>query len=110
MRQQILTKQGVTLTPLKGEMYAGLLATRNVFERHGETLVVTSTTDGQHKKGSLHYIGLAADIRTRALCSLSPRELHGELVEHLARLDERFQVVLETTHIHIEYDRRLNHG
>ena len=29
--------------------------------------IITSTTDGKHKKGSLHYLGLAVDLRTKDL-------------------------------------------
>ena len=35
-----------------------------VYEAHGENeLVVTSGTEGTHSPGSLHYVGLAVDLR-----------------------------------------------
>lgn len=68
---------------------------------------VTSLMDGDHSENSLHYVGRAADIRTWAdevgtqmedyvkqtLCNAIQRELGKD-----------YDVVVETTHIHMEYD------
>ena len=67
----------------------------------GRKAVITSGRDGKHKTNSLHYAGKAIDIRTR--------DLKKSLVQKLARalrskLGGKFDVVVETDHIHIEFD------
>lgn len=63
--------------------------------------VVTSVCDGRHMKNSKHYEGMATDVRSK---NLSSEE--GEMVCQYLRkiLGRDFDVVIETTHIHIEYD------
>jgi len=63
--------------------------------------VVTSAFDGQHKPGSLHYVGRALDFRIWDV----PSEERADLAAHIRdRLGPDFDVVLEANHIHIEYD------
>jgi conjugal transfer mating pair stabilization protein TraG len=64
-------------------------------------IVITSGTDGQHMKGSKHPLGDALDIRRS---NLTDPELFMSRVQ--ARLGPDYQLVLERTHIHIEYDPR----
>lgn len=66
----------------------------------GRGAIVTSTTDGQHINGSLHYQGLAVDIRTRDLSSSTKDALGLQLRIALNLLCD---VVVENDHIHIEY-------
>lgn len=67
----------------------------------GRGAIITSGTDGQHMKGSLHYVGRAADLRSNDLATSQK----SRLVEALrARLGRDFDVVPEPTHIHVEYD------
>ena len=70
-----------------------------VYQAHGENeLVVTSGTEGTHSPGSLHYLGLAVDLRLpddRANCLAIRNELAN-------RLGADFDVVLEANHFHIE--------
>lgn len=66
------------------------------------TMVVTSLVDGQHKQGSLHYVGRAADIRTHDFTEPEKQRVFQAL---RLLLDKRgFDVVLESDHIHMEYD------
>ncbi len=69
--------------------------------------VITSANDSTHMNGSLHYKGLAIDIRTR--------DIHPELVTDLVKaiklrtngsvlLNTPYQVITEVDHIHIEFD------
>jgi len=69
-----------------------------VYREHGEELVVTSTYEGDHSAGSLHYADLAFDIR------LPKAKATTIALEIQQALGEDFDVVLEPTHIHIEYD------
>jgi len=65
-------------------------------------LTVTSMVDGQHKKGSLHYLGAAVDLRTS---DLSPDAARFWASEVMITLDPfGFDVILESDHLHIEFD------
>ena len=70
-----------------------------VYAGHGEDLYITAKRDGIHGEGSLHYEGLAFDIRY-------PQKVErGVIVAELrAALGSRFDVVAEGDHVHIEYD------
>jgi len=63
--------------------------------------IVTSTTDGKHKKGSKHYKGLAVDLRTRDLTDEQITSYFNALKLALIRLCD---VVKETDHIHVEFE------
>ena len=63
--------------------------------------VITSILDGTHGKHSLHYIGDAFDMRTFIY---SHSELSKIVQELTTQLGSNYDVVLESDHIHIEYD------
>jgi len=69
-------------------------------ESCGRTAIITSTTDGQHMRGSLHYQGLAVDLRTRDLPLYVQKCYYSCLKSALLKLCD---VVLESDHIHVEY-------
>ena len=94
-------KQGVKLTGLRAEMVMALMIaqeTARIYNQHYR-LTVTSLTDGTHSKGSLHYVGLAADIRVSDM----PFEVLKYVDSLKLALKENYDVVYEKTHIHIEY-------
>jgi hypothetical protein len=91
-------KPGVNLNGLRSEMVVALLIADGVFGKHG--VIVTSATDGKHGRGSLHYVGLAVDLRTRHLPQGVAAHLKGKLAEALG---PQYDVVLEKTHLHVEY-------
>ena len=96
-------KEGVLVVTPKLELIDGLLTCAEVYYDLGYTLVITEIAGGVHMKGSLHYEGLAADLRT----SMVPRERLPSLVAALRRkLPRYWDVVLEKDHIHVEYDTR----
>ena len=64
-------------------------------------IVVTSLLDGVHSSKSLHYKGLAFDMRTHIYTQYEISKLMGYL-KHM--LGSNYDVVLEKDHIHIEYD------
>lgn len=75
-----------------------------------EVLVVTSLHDSRHSATSLHY-GAAGDVRCRA-ADLRTRNLEPEDQELAVGrlrtlLGTAYDVVLESDHIHIEYDPDL---
>ena len=92
-------KHNVSLLGMKPEIVVGMMAAQEVCRELGVDLILTSVTDGKHSKGSRHYSGLAFDMRTRHM--KDPKDAHRRLSEALG---EQFDVVLESTHIHVEYD------
>lgn len=94
-------KDGVTLA-LRPQMAAALPIIEAVHKKLGiGEAWITSGTDGQHRHDSLHYVGLAVDLRIRGL----QMSRIVELAEALKRaLGKDFDVVIEATHIHVEFD------
>jgi len=95
-------KPGVKLFGLKTEILAAIAVAESVYTHYGVPCVVTSVTEGEHSPGSRHYIGQAIDIRTRNV----PNEamLSKIVVSIKDALTDEYDVVLETTHLHIEVD------
>lgn len=62
---------------------------------------LTSGSEGKHSAGSLHYAGLAIDLR--------PPETNRDkiLVNLRLRLGDEFDVVDEGNHFHIEYQPKV---
>jgi hypothetical protein len=94
-------KSGVRIAGIKPELLFGLRVAETVYEVFGFPLIVTAVVDGVHKVGSKHYVGMAADLRISHLGnSIAP-----QIVAMLKSLiDQDFDIVLESDHIHLEYD------
>lgn len=60
-------------------------------------MVVTSGNDGHHMTNSLHYRGLAVDLRTRDFTDVFASLLR-------AYLGKDYDVVVERDHLHVELD------
>ena len=75
--------------------------TREVCKRDG---IITSARDGKHSGNSLHYDGKACDIRTRDLGHELTTKYAAALV---TALGADYDVVVESDHIHLEYDPKL---
>ncbi len=97
-------KPGVKIDKLQPQALLGIVVVNSIFEReHWPELVITAGNDSVHKKGSLHYVGQAFDIRTRDLIQNQVKEAY--LTEQIrGSLGVDFDVVLEKDHAHIEYD------
>jgi len=87
-------KQGVVgnLQPIARK---GLGKVADLYKGIGEDLFVTSLRDGNHSAGSLHYDGLAFDIR---------KHINQLLPSIKTSLGDNWDVVYESDHIHCEYD------
>jgi hypothetical protein len=85
-------KQGV-IGDLQTVAQKGLGRVAHAYEGHGKDLYVTSIRESNHSPGSLHYIGLAFDIRPG---------LDLDLIKTV--LGPQWDVVNESDHIHCEYD------
>ena len=94
----IKIKNGVTPRLL---IIAAALA--NISESLGVEYVITSGTDGKHMKGSKHYTGEALDVRTS---SLDNDEIDDVIDALRVKLGRNYDVLFETNHIHIEYDKK----
>lgn len=66
---------------------------------HGAT--ITSAIDGKHSRGSKHYSGNAFDVRTFELSDADREKARSMMAD---RMGEDFDVVLESDHIHVEFD------
>ena len=78
----------------------------SVFDRHGKEFTITSAIDGKHSRASKHYSGAAIDARTRHLLTSEADKI---TIDIKASLGADFDVVLETDHLHIEYDPKTSY-
>lgn len=99
-------KEGVS-GELQPVMDTALDAVKRVWAtRRLGTPVITSIQDGEHQAGSLHYLGLAFDVRLNDI----PAELHEPIRAEVAMLaGQAFDVVHEyhlqpRDHLHVEFD------
>jgi len=94
----MLLKAGVDISRLKREIRRALPKLDRIYRGLGEHLVITSTYEGTHSPGSLHYANDAVDTR------LPAREVKGTMAEIRRELGPDYDVVKEVNHIHIEWD------
>ena len=94
----MLVKAGVDISRLRRPIRKVLNKLDEIYRKYGYELVITSTYEGNHSPGSLHYANLAIDIR-------APKKDREKLYKEIKEvLSDDYDVVLERTHIHIEYD------
>jgi hypothetical protein len=98
----IRLKRGVRLRGMCPQILLVPQIAVSIWEKYGAPeLWITSGTDGRHSRGSYHHAGTAVDLRSRNL----PPENIGFVVDALrGALGDDFDVVRETTHIHVEYE------
>ena len=94
-------KKGVKLNGLGTEILIGIMVAKSVYDKYVVEFVITSATDSLHGYSSEHYKGDAVDIRTRDIPEDKRELVANEIREALGA---EFDVVLEKTHLHIEYD------
>ena len=94
-------KDDVNICGLQPETLFGILICKSVFEALNQPFCITSVCDGQHKEGSKHYDGFAFDLRIFSLRGIGSMEMRDRLQRALGG---QFDVVLEPTHIHVEFD------
>lgn len=97
-------KPGVIVQGISNEAMIGVLAAQAVYQRHDLDFVITSMLDGKHSSKSKHYRGDAVDIRTRHIQNAN---MKAQIVAEIKdALGQDYDVILESTHIHLEYDPR----
>jgi hypothetical protein len=95
-------KPGAKMSGLRPEILLAAICAERVFDAmtDGHDLCITEATGGKHGVGSLHYVGCAIDIRTRGI----PPGLLVRIRDMIAeKLGTEYDVVLESDHIHIEF-------
>lgn len=93
----------VILAGLDIRIRPALIEANRIWNNHGQELMITCGLNGVHSPGSLHYYGLAIDVRT-SYFGEQKQNVYNDLYDALKAIDERFDIVLHSTHIHIEYD------
>ena len=94
----MLLKAGVDISRLERNTRRSLTVVAILLAEFDLDLIITSTYDGNHMPGSLHYAHQAYDIRR-------PVDDYNKILTKIrSGLGNRFDVVLRKDHIHIEYD------
>jgi hypothetical protein len=102
-------KEGVIIGGIKKATIEAMSKVAIYFDwRYQEDVVITSVSDGKHKVGSKHYTGEAFDIRTWTTPYSGVQVTQGKknllCYDIQKMLGEDYDVIAESTHIHIEYD------
>lgn len=85
---------------IRPEIAVAITVAASVFAQHELGCIVTSVVDGKHGHGSLHYSGGACDLRTKH----APKQLIVGISRDIRiALGIDYDVVLEDTHIHVEF-------
>ena len=87
----------VNIEDLDPILKAALAEIEYVYAKFHTELVITSGKDGTHGNNSLHYEGKAVDLRTWNVLDALVKQLK-------VHLGPNYDVVLEDTHLHVEYD------
>lgn len=93
----MLLKLGVDFSRLSNDIRRALPVIEAEYQKIGLEAVVTSTFEGTHSPGSLHYGNNAVDLRL-------PTNGTAMITKLKEALGPKFDVVLEGDHIHVEYD------
>ena len=99
----LLLKPGVRVAGLRPEILFAIIAAERVCAEMGVDCVVTACVDGVHQAGSLHYCGLAVDLRNR---DFRPGDADKAVARLKQCLGTDYDVVLENDHIHVEFDQK----
>lgn len=99
-------KSGLKLAGIKPEILLGVMILQELFLENDSYMIITEFTGGQHGINSLHYKGLAVDIRTK---SLDPKAKDSILTFGKLRLGKNYDFILEDAgkeneHFHLEFD------
>jgi len=76
-----------------------LIVAEYEYRKQSAELVITSVFDGKHMRQSKHYRGQAVDLR---IWNLQDPKLAANQIQK--RVGPSYQVILESDHIHAEYD------
>lgn len=96
----IQIKHDVDLRGIQPQMAIAIAIAASVYAARGggSDLMITSGVEGTHMVGSLHYKGLAVDLRMPSANRTAVRDALADA------LGPQFDVILEADHVHLEYD------
>lgn len=94
-------KDGVKSTDIELVVLDGVITVALTYASLGYVPVITSKEDGKHMPTSLHYKKRAFDWRTNTVPAAERPALRTVVAKALGR---DWDVVLEPTHLHTEYD------
>ena len=94
-------KAGVRITGIQPEIVLAISIADSIYRSYREVLAVTSLLDGKHMRASLHYVGAAVDV------GIPVTDVSAVVLALRAALGENYDVVLETDHIHIEFQPKI---
>lgn len=105
----ISIKPGAKLSGMAPELSFVLMVLKDIFAELDAELIITEITGGKHSANSLHYQGLAADLRSKHLNSERKIAI---LMKAGQILGEHCDMILEfegqlNEHFHIEYQPKL---
>lgn len=100
-------KPGVDMNGVRPEILSACAKIHDLMEATGQ-FTITACLDGKHKQGSLHYKGLAVDIRSKHIAPDRKAKLVSQIS---ALLGKDYDVILEgegtaNEHIHLEADKK----
>lgn len=96
-----MIKPGVDVRGMQPQMVLAFAIAQQVYAAYAAECVITSCSDGKHGPKSLHYKGMALDLRTNNLRS---DLVHPVYIKLKTALGAQFDVVLEADHLHVEFD------
>lgn len=103
---EVKLKAGVSIEGASWRMFWAAIIADSVYQENGAEAVITSGADGKHSRTSKHYpennaSGLVEALDFRTWNVLHPGRVALRIRE---KLGPDYDVVLESDHIHIEYD------
>ncbi len=98
----MIFKPGVNIEGIQPEAWPIAVYADLVWKTLGrdEGVTITSGTDGKHSTNSLHYRGLAFDLRTYYFSASQKQQAKAILEYHLG---PEYYVLIEKTHIHAQF-------
>jgi len=105
-----LANDSVNIQGLQVQMKPVLQIAKDVWwDEIKVVLTITAGLDGIHSAGSYHYYGFAVDLRTwgedgNQVSDEVRKRLASILASHLKHFSPYFDVIVHSTHIHVEFD------
>lgn len=99
-----LIKPGAKILGIKPEILLGLKIVEKVFSSLGYDVILTEATGGMHMHESLHYVGLAVDLRSKHMLNIDKTTVIAKISSEL----EDFDFIIENEgtereHFHLEF-------
>ena len=100
---RVAGEYNIDLAMIDPRMWEAVPKIKVCFEQYGVDCIITCGRNGKHSAQSKHYYGQALDFRTRMLTGGQKAKLFADVE---AALGNNFDVVLEKTHLHVEFDQK----